>query len=141
MTRPQLTEPEKAYIAGIVDGEGYIGIWEHARKGRNPTIECNVVVDMMNEKVMRWLHSRIGGSFDIVRPYPPKRNCTSYRVTLWSREAASLLKDIQPYLIVKADKAGKLINIQEMRSSKHPIRMEEHALILEGRPTFSGGRN
>ena len=50
----KLNEGDKNYIAGILDGEGYIS-----------TNNSNYLVGvaMTDEKLMRWLHQKLGGSF------------------------------------------------------------------------------
>src|SRR5258708_5668697 len=97
-----------AYTAGIVDGEGYIGITRSIPKdtwqgrSKSPRYEYFIVVVNTNEELMRWLHEQYGGSLHY-NP-PPKDHPTWFPKWHWnlaSFQAAELCMEILPYMIVK----------------------------------------
>ena len=100
-----------AYLAGIVDGEGYIGISADHRN-RNPDRPCwrlRVVVTNTNEWLMHHLKFSIGGG--TIR----LRNGNLMPCYQWSIErgkAAEFLKLILPYLRLKKPQAELAIKFQ-----------------------------
>ena len=51
--RPQLEETEKAYLAGIIDGEGYIGL----QKSPTGTYSVRLAVNTTSETLAKWIHN------------------------------------------------------------------------------------
>ena len=98
-------EPDIAYIAGIVDGEGSIGF----HNGRAPTI----AVYNTSLELMRWLISKIGGTYSC----GDKRGRTIQYV--WHVQSTKnvywLTQAMTPYLIVKLEKAKLVIKNLEGR--------------------------
>jgi hypothetical protein len=58
----QLTKEEKAYIAGFMDGEGSIGLYEKRREGHIYGFAPRITVSNTNSDVVRWLFDLFGGS-------------------------------------------------------------------------------
>lgn len=88
------------YIAGIIDGEGCLrrradGLW---------TVE----VQMTHEPVVDWLHSFGGSTYSYERP-PPRKKIHSWRVAR-RHDALILLKALEPYMIVKQERAREAIH-------------------------------
>ena len=56
-----------AYAAGIIDGEGCIGVYQHKlnpKRGEiHPRHILNVKVAMTDKKVILWLYKHFGGSW------------------------------------------------------------------------------
>ena len=102
---------ELAYIAGIVDGEGYIGISADHRK-RNPVRPCwrlRVSVTNNNEWLMQYLKFAFGGS---VTMKSGSRVKPCYDWVLNRGKAAEFLKLILPYLRLKRPQAEIAIKFQ-----------------------------
>ena len=101
------TIQELAYAAGIVDGEGCIGVRSIVRSPRH----VRIVVEVANTdaRLVRWLEE----------PWPPSKKIrpmvrkTRYSAKhkplfLWmltSRKAEAFLSDVLPYLLIKKDQA------------------------------------
>jgi hypothetical protein len=98
-----------AYAAGIIDGEGYIGITESRPTGRrrSPQFRCLVVVQMCGPEVPVWLAENFGGT---VHAYPPRQpgHKGSHRWVLQDRRAVVFCALLEPHLRVKGDQARLL---------------------------------
>lgn len=94
-----------AYLAGIIDGEGTIGIYE-ARSPGSQRLSHYVQVTITNTdpRLMDWLLDTIGGRVD--RRRDPSRNVAHKQPYSWRAHgpnAVALLAAIQPYLIIKRE--------------------------------------
>lgn len=119
----ELTTEELAYTAGIIDGEGCIKIFKVLAEKINRNFDrytLNVQVDMVNKDIILWLHERYKGSIHFHKKRNPKHN-DSWRWYLCSQQAASFLKLILPYLIVKKNNALNAIEFSEVKA-KDPIK-------------------
>lgn len=92
-----LTESEKGYMAGIIDGEGHI------------TPKCRIQVANTNYEVLIWLKDKLGGSIS-------KRNtCEKNHKPIWCWSLSyvpsrGLILSILPYLIIKKERALILLS-------------------------------
>ncbi len=94
-----LTETEKAYIAGFIDGDGCITIQGSSR------FLLGVRITNSSKKVMTWLgeklHTKI---FTYEYPDNPEY-ATMYALVVNGIFAQELISLIKPYLIIKLDQA------------------------------------
>ena len=92
-----LKPTERAYIAGIIDGEGTI----YARNERK-TIYPTIAVHMTDKAVIAWLQGRIKAQtvWTINRKDKPRYK-TQYLFRICGKRAKLLCKSIYPFLIVK----------------------------------------
>ena len=117
-----------AYIAGIIDGEGTIGLYlghrgeinsPHGR--RTPTYSLRIRVRMCDKTIIDWLLSSIGGRY-----YSKEGNDRHRDIHDWSIvgvDAIQFLKYIYPYLRVKKRQADVALEFGKTL----------HALNSEGR--------
>ena len=86
-----MIDSEKAYIAGIIDGEGSIMLQKiHANEYPAPCISiASTTLELLN-----WIKERVGKG--TIRK---KKNCYSY--ILRHNDAIALLKEVYPYLIIE----------------------------------------
>lgn len=101
-----------AYLAGIVDGEGYIGISADHRK-RNPDRPCwrlRVAVTNTNEWLMQHLKFSIGGG--VIALKNSKNTTPCYQWEIRHGKASEFLKLILPYLRLKRPQAELAIKFQ-----------------------------
>lgn len=94
-----MTETERAYLAGILDGEGCIS-------ASKPPIHISVQVSNTDLPLLEWLAENFGGSITL-KKQPGK---TAY---VWQRKARStkpLLEAALPYLRVKRKQAVLALN-------------------------------
>jgi hypothetical protein len=100
-----LSETEKAYLAGIVDGEGSIGIY-HRDKDESEFKHSYADITIMNTSVslMEWITSKVGIHYRVA--YAEKGNRKQcYLLSLRGSRAISFICAITPYLIIKKDRS------------------------------------
>jgi hypothetical protein len=101
---------ERAYIAGLIDGEGSIHI---TRKAKNGTFYAFVTVRMSDYGVIKWLADKFENKV-VDNNYPKQGSFntkpkTIYGITLQGRRAALLCEILLPYLKVKVKQAKLLL--------------------------------
>lgn len=95
---------ERAYCAGLLDGEGCISYSKGS--GLGPTFR--VSVKMTEPGAVRWLAEQYGLTVsEITDPRPNNRMC--FQVQLSGSTAKSFLKEVRPYLKVKTEQANAII--------------------------------
>jgi len=96
-------EQEVAYIAGIVDGEGSINA--RIRSGNDvSTWYPRVEIDMADPQPLQLLNRIFGGG--VRRLDKPSNHKTMFRWRLHGARMETFLRAIEPYLLVKKDKAN-----------------------------------
>jgi hypothetical protein len=110
------TEAEKAYLAGILDGEGCVGVAWREGKYLTPTIQ----VVNTNPILLDWLHDRYGGS---VRGRPDVRlnRKPSFCWTVCGQKALTVLRDARPYLLLKTEQADILLAIPRQSTKERDV--------------------
>lgn len=115
-----IPDTQAAYLAGLIDGEGYIGISiargnkaaQGSRGGESHRL-C-VTVRMTDRAPLEIAASWTGLGKVNVKKQQSERHRVPYEWIVWSRQAASVLLAIRPYLIVKAPQADLGIEFQRM---------------------------
>lgn len=100
-----LTETEKAYLAGIVDGEGSIGYYK-----RRNTFGAIVSITNTDFKLFAWLQDRI--TLGKVRARSGRGHwspCWYFEITK-KAEIIEFLTLLQPYMVVKLEQATLLLS-------------------------------
>ncbi len=106
-----LAETDKAYIAGIIDGEGSLGIYERGRpptRCQTPSFMPTIRVAMTDREAIDFIAERFKGR---VNKYKHKdRTKPQYVFDLFSRkEIIPFLDAVRPYLKVKALNADLML--------------------------------
>ena len=96
-----MNEVEKAYIAGIVDGEGTLGLWRHHK---NETHTPNVTVANNDLALLQWIRSKVGGVI-VTKKKRQAHHRDSYAWSIRQDRAIDFLNEIKMYLIVKRPQA------------------------------------
>ncbi len=107
-----LTEIEKAYAAGIIDGEGCVSL-SRRKKYLTPTVQVkNTRFDLL-----QWMKTRWGGSIYINHESRTNRKpCGVWSVA--GQKAINVLRDVQLYLIVKAEQAKVVLALPRWYTSE-----------------------
>ena len=119
-----MSERDVIYLAGLFDGEGcfsvygYLGI-AHKGETKRERISYKAAVQMTHYEVLHWAWQTTG----LGRLYyydTEKRRARNYLpVTQWNLyglQAAALARLLLPYLRVKKEQAGLLIELSELRA-------------------------
>lgn len=107
-----LSEVDRAYLAGFVDGEGCLAI--NKRKHKNKFGEwigysCFIDLTNVNLEVMEFIRNKLNISSRIYENPMKGNRKLAYKLRLNKREVSKLLPLIQKYLIVKRAQAFVLL--------------------------------
>jgi len=102
-----LSEIDKAYIAGLVDGEGCFSL---TKKGNNKKA-ASFTIAMCDKEIIKWLHNSIGciGSFRIRDNQHLTNRKDVAVITIQSRQCLLFASVLLPYLRVKKRQAEIVI--------------------------------
>jgi len=109
-----VSETDKAYAAGLFDGEGTVGISYRmqAAKSKKETYSVKVSIAMIDQDSILWIVSRFGGHYDTTNR--TKGGNVIHRWTLHCRKAADFLEIVCPYLKLKRARAEAAIQLARM---------------------------
>ena len=109
-----MTQTEKAYIAGIIDGEGSIML-QRIHKNEYPS-PC-VSIASTTIELLEFIKFTIGkGVISKKKNYNSDKHKDCYSYILKRNDAISLLIDIYPYLIIPAKKKRAELIISTYKS-------------------------
>jgi hypothetical protein len=130
-----MNKTDKAYLAGLIDGEGHIGLYivRKEKKGFRPAIG----IANTNLKVLEWVKSNYEGCLSTQRFIDTTRK-TVYSWSIGSKsKCLRLLNDVLPYLRIKKEQAVLLIEYcktkgwRKMEIRDWEIKEKLHALKKE----------
>ena len=101
------------YTAGIIDGEGSVGIYRHKSKSNNSPgyYGLRVTVGNTNPWLIQFLKFHFGGGVTISRRFNPLWK-DAWNWTIYEKQAIEFLKLILPYLQLKRPQAELAISFQ-----------------------------
>lgn len=106
-----MTETDKAYAAGIIDGEGCILIQKRSIERKSPTYSLRVALGVTDECLCIWMLRKFGGTR--IKNYNRGPNYRRvYRWDLSGPRASEFLEKILPYLVIKVQQAQLGIEFQ-----------------------------
>ena len=134
-----MKKTDLAYIAGLFDGEGSIGLNKTKNYNGTGSVYYRLLVQvcMVEEYIPQWLHLNFGGSLSKRIMVKPRRNITHWQIA--NRKAAEFLKVILPYLKIKKPQAEVALEFQSQRRISggikgkrgHPFKTEGEQAIEE----------
>jgi hypothetical protein len=101
-----LVETEKAYLAGIIDGEGTITL---SRRHPDQTPSPNVSISNSSLQMLKWVKRHFGGWISKKRTYKAHHRQT-YVWGITHNKAIDLLKLIEKHLIIKKPQARLILS-------------------------------
>ena len=138
------------YVAGIIDGEGYVSIDRNSRTGRS--LVGKVVVQMSGALIPKMLHRKFGGNYRTYKRNNPNQ-ANAHTWALNGSQARKFLKRIAPLLIIKKKQAQLVMALYDSKdkavSRNHPsdsrlayqFRLYARAKALCTRKGPKGGKN
>ena len=110
-----MTKAERGYLAGIIDGEGCIGI-QKSKSG----IQLKVGIFNTERSLLEWIQRRFGGT--ICDRLHQDGNKVEYNYTFYGHRALDMLRTVYPYLVVKRKNAQLAflygMTLQPLKSSE-----------------------
>ena len=107
-----ISEEKWAYLAGLIDGEGHIGISKHARpRYRYFYFQLKVAIVQKDDDIPNWLKNTFGGYIRVIT----KRENVYYEWSIGGKRAAWLLSETKKYMRGKKPQAEIAIKFQNGR--------------------------
>ena len=127
-----LTDPSiRAYVAGIVDGEGTICISSHfAPHSKHLSHSLRVSISTTDLRLMVWLEENVGAGSIQSKPRKNSKWKTEYRWNVNGSNAERLLQAIKNDLVLKREQAEVAL---EFRSLAVSAGAELEAELVESR--------
>ena len=104
-----LSDAEKGYLAGLIDGEGSISIVRattgYNRKSRRIHHQLRVSVYNTDINMVEWVKSRVGFGHIARRKQQSERHKPSYQYQVCALKALEILRAVHPYLVTKKRQA------------------------------------
>ena len=94
-----MTNVEAAYLAGLIDGEGWITIHKH--KGRYPRYYLYCGIKMTDPAALRLLEAIADYRYKVSKYTRLAPNKDIYQINLYGDTAQEFLYQIEPYMLVK----------------------------------------
>lgn len=113
-----LSEPQRAYFAGLIDGEGYItAVWRAkcgAGRQNHTTFYIQIAVTMVERAPLDALSAAFGGKVYALKAENERwRPAFRYQVT--GAIAETVIEAIRPYLLIKGRQADKCMELRSVR--------------------------
>lgn len=107
----QLTDSDRAYLAGLFDGEGCVGYYE--RMTHNiPYHSASLHVCMTDPRPVQWLQA-VTGLGKISVTYPKQKRPVFQWQLCKRKDIRQVLEAIRPFLKIKGDQADLLFALWE----------------------------
>lgn len=120
-----MKETDIAYLAGIVDGEGYIGIKKskayRCAERTTPSYIARIQIRMVDEPAIRFLSETLGGWYYKEKPHLAKGR-PLYCFQASDQKARAILETLLPYLRVKATQARTVLELCALKSESRQHR-------------------
>src|SRR3990167_6987924 len=105
-----------AYLAGLVDGEGYIGIKKtRSPHSVSPLYHERIQVRMVHEGSIKFLADTLGGKYYVEKP----RSAQGRPLFFWQASdalACRILETLLPFLIIKRESALTVLALRVSKS-------------------------
>lgn len=108
-----ITEVDKAYAAGLFDGEGSVQIPFPKNTNGVRYHKLQVSVANTDPRPLLWLKERFGGDVSHLLRIPKTGTKPGLRWACGNRIAAAFLEAVRPYLIIKAEQTDIALAFRE----------------------------
>lgn len=109
-----MLETEKAYIAGIIDGEGSIMLQKiNSNEHPSPCISiASTTIELLN-----WIKDTVGkGAIKKKKNYDINKHRDCYSYILRRNDAINFLEDIYPYLLINSKKRRAQLILEKYKA-------------------------
>ncbi len=132
-----------AYLAGIADGEGYIGIKKEKARYHpgctNPLYSERFAIRMADRHAIKLFEKVLGGwSYPEKQYSPTKRPCFVYEVC--TKSAATVIRALLPFLRIKKPQAIAVLKLTTNKITAKKVRTNRICTSRWGTPMVSRAR-
>ncbi len=126
-----MTEVDRAYLAGIIDGEGTIGVRKGIRKDSGgvryaPTVR----VQMVDQEAIDLLRENFNGSYYYVRKGKLSNNRDQHLWVMDFRNGHKFIEEILPFLRVKKPQAMVLKRYYECGHFNNGKKLSDEEIVF-----------
>ena len=115
-TYENISEVDKSYLAGIIDGEGCIRIGKNIINPDHPLYTSCVEVTQVSKSFLEDLQTLWAGAGSIHQHAHAKGNQSdSYRWTISGKKSQDVLEAVLPYLRLKGNQAEGAIELERSK--------------------------
>ena len=120
-----MSDYDLAYIAGLLDGEAYIGIKRDkvyaCQSRQTPGYHARIAVRMVDEPAIKFLAETLGGWYYKEKPHAARgRPLFCYQAT--DARADHILRSVLPYLRVKRASAETVLELRNLQANGRQYR-------------------
>jgi hypothetical protein len=105
--KQRLTKSDRAYLAGIFDGEGCVGYYKRRGSRTKYSYVSMVLITQSDFRLMLWLEEKIG--FGSVTSRAGKKHFEYHWQDNKKSDVVEFLEAIEPYLLLKREQARVLL--------------------------------
>jgi hypothetical protein len=133
----KMSETEKAYLAGFVDGEGCICITKHYNKKRtrSPIYHLDLSISSTNLEIVEYIANMTGAGSIHIGVKENEDHRAGYIWVVGCNKAIDVLNEIYPYLRIKKTQAEIAFLFQKTMSASNRRRGVPKA-IMEQREAY-----
>lgn len=114
-----MKKTDVAYLAGLVDGEGYIGIKRSkayaCQQRKTPSYHVRIQVRMVDEGAIRFLSETLGGTYFLEKPHAHGGR-PLYCFSASDLKAAHIIRTLLPYLRIKRAVAVVALSLRGLQA-------------------------
>ena len=120
----QLSDIEIGYLAGLIDGEGYIQIVRRKQK-YGYEYEMKISICSTDMRLVDWIVNKCGGKY--YNTTPPNRllHKPQYRWQISGKAAIGILKIVEPYSIIKRQQCEIALRFLDLKSERCPSKRDK----------------
>lgn len=118
-------EPQLAYLAGIIDGEGTFYLAKHPIQNK---FFCRIYVVNTDEKLIKWLQENFGGLVYKRNSIKNPHWKTKFEWVIDKCKIDPICHRILPYLVIKKEHAETMIKFRKTFTPRKRERISEEKL-------------
>lgn len=126
------------YLAGLIDGDGSLGINAHPHGSNYINYDVTVAVGLTHLPTIKWLKKTFGGQFYTTQDTRPNRKPNHHWYVSNSEHQLSILKMVSPLLKLKKVQGENIITFLELggRNFQDPVARKELADYVSARNAY-----
>lgn len=105
-----INSPTYEYLAGIIDGDGYLSMFNSINKGTGSFNKYSIGLEQRYKPLVDYMSREFGGSNSCLRKTKSEKHNTTYSWQITTSDALKILNEIEPFMIEKKFKCNILIN-------------------------------